>query len=307
MSWKSLGDSNDIFFIDGNPVGTGCQVLDQLPGVFEEFPEHFMLDDKDIEKQLSGDRYKADREQHAAYLINQSRIGKCNTSAAAGGLMQVRQNDGAKHVALCDNYLYYHINGGRDGGSALIDGMQFVRDHGMAPRILDVDGKPYRIGDLVVRANELPANVRAVADQEAARFKSWEPFRVPTEFDRFKRTIASAVARRFPIVHAWHVVQSSMRLDGRGYIVTGRGRGNHATLIHSGKWVGGSDLVHPDVKNSWGPTRDAIYGPTGTGWGDKGYGLMTMAQAFACRAYHDFYVLVGAVADPKDSLLKRAA
>jgi len=77
----------------------------------------------------------------------------------------------------------------------------------------------------------------------------------------------------------------------------GRGPGNHANVFHSAKWVGGSDLVHPDDRNSWGPTQSGDYGTSRGGWGDGGYALFTMEDAYACARYHATYVVTSAVKD----------
>ena len=112
----------------------------------------------------------------------------------------------------------------------------------------------------------------------------------------------TAVALDYPVVMAWDVTERSMRLNN-GYIVSGRGMGNHASLFHSAKWVGGHDGVHPDLRNSWGPTKSRVYGPASQGWGDEGFGLMTMEQAHHCRQWHEFYVLTGCGGDSWNSII----
>jgi hypothetical protein len=88
-----------------------------------------------------------------------------------------------------------------------------------------------------------------------------------------------------------------------GYVITGRGVGNHATYFHSAKFVGGSDIVHPDMKNSWGPSVNPDYGRVGQGWGDGGYALFTMEQAFSCNKNHYTYACVGSTPDPDDKVI----
>jgi len=232
-----------------------------------------------------------------SYVAEGIGVHNCNASAAVGGLYQIGEQTGQKHVALADNYLYMNINGGRDVGSLLHHGMEFIKNSGCAPRVLPSG----QIGHLVYNKSQVNRQVLQEADQEASRFKVWEPYQIPTDYAGFVRTIATCLARGYPIVMAWHVSNASMRLNN-GYVVQGNGPGNHATLFHSAKWVGGKDLVHPDLKNSWGPTQDELYGPKGASWGEAGYGLLTMQSAFQCRKYHDFYVLTGAIEDPKNSL-----
>lgn len=94
-----------------------------------------------------------------------------------------------------------------------------------------------------------------------------------------------------------------MRLNN-GYAVVGNGKGNHANVFHSAKWVGGRDLVHPDDRNSWGPTQSEEYGRRGQSWGDGGFALFTMEQAFACNQWHDTYVITSAKPDFTDQFVK---
>jgi hypothetical protein len=74
-------------------------------------------------------------------------------------------------------------------------------------------------------------------------------------------------------------------------------------LLHSAKWVGGRELIHADIKNSWGPTMDEMYGPRTGGWGEQGFGLCTMEQAFACLNNHDYYVLTSVRQNPDKDLV----
>jgi hypothetical protein len=301
-----MSDEQEFFQLpDGSQVSTGLNMPTEgetLP-VFAEFPDDLYLDDKDIEKGLKGDFYLTQRKRFAKWVINQSTVGKCNASAAVGGIYQIRDNNGFPHVALSDNQLYWRINGGRDQGSILAHGMKAIQDGGVSSKVLSVDGREYRIGDLIYNARNVPREILEAAAKDAMRFRAHECYRVPKEYSKFKRCVASALARRDPIVFAWHVGAGSMRLRN-GYTICGSGRGNHANVWQSARWVGGSDLVHPDNRNSWGPSINALYGPAGSGWGDGGFGLFTMQDAFRCIEYHDFYVLTSSVSDPKNPILK---
>ena len=171
--------------------------------------------------------------------------------------------------------------------------MEFAK-RGIAPRKLSHDGKDYLIPSNIYLRNPMPSDWFKVANEAAKDYTTFECYKLPVQdFQTFKIALASALARDHQIIHAWHVGNNSMRLQN-GYAVQGRGPGNHATLFHSGKWVGGQDLVHPDIQNSWGPSQDPMYGPTGSaGWGEGGYGLFTMQNAFQCTQYHDCWVFVG--------------
>lgn len=277
---------------DGSTVACGNLQPATLPNLFAEFPQSKMLDNDDIKRLLGPNRYKENRREFSKWIINQSSIGKCNTSAAVGALYRIKERNGHAHVPLADNYMYMHINGGRDRGSQLSHGMTFGRDQGLCPRVLTINGREFEFPHLAYSKRQIPREALEEAARQARRFKMHEPYRVPKDWEGFKRTIATACAREYPIVNAWHVSNSSMRLRN-GYVQQGRGPGNHATIFFGGRWVGGRDLVHPDLCNSWGPVQSTMYGPRNSGWGDGGYGLMTMEDAFQCRQYHDFYVLPG--------------
>jgi hypothetical protein len=283
---------------DGTTVGTGNiePTADQMAmckSDYRVFGEDYYLDKSDIEKLLKGDRYKEERKKRAPYMINQSRLGKCNASATIAGLHQVRDNAGLPKTVLSDCHLYMRINGDDDQGSLLIDGFKELGRNGVSPRVIEAQGKTFTIPHDVYRKRQLPSGWLDAANKIGTQYKSFEAFTLPDDYPTFKIAVASALARNYPIVFAWHVGNAGMRLSN-GYVNNGRGVGNHANLAHSGKWVGGDDLVHADNQNSWGPTADEAYGPKGSAWGDGGFGLFTMESFFRCRKNHMYWVLVGA-------------
>jgi hypothetical protein len=294
-------DDNVEYFLlpDGTKVATGYipitedarnHVMANVPA----YPESMLLDDADIKKSLGDDKYKLFRKLRSGWTLNQAQLGKCNAAATVGGVHNIRGSSGHKHVVLSDCYLYMNINGGRDGGSALEDGFAFA-EGGLAPRVLTAAGQTYTIPSNVYNKRQVLANWLSIAESQRHFFQTWEAYRLPcSDYNTFKRYTASALARDHQIVFAWHVGNSSMRLRN-GYVVTGNGPGNHATLFHSAKYVGGDDIVHPDMQNSWGPSKDPMYGPVESqGWGDDGRGLFTMQDAYKCSHNHVFWVITGA-------------
>lgn len=274
-----------------------------LMAMSPEYPESQMLDDSDIKRALDGDYYLSHRKHLAPWMINQNPLGKCNASALVGAQEQIRDNQGMPHVVLSDCDAYMQMNGGRDRGSALIRAFEQAQTRGTSPRRIQVEGKEYTIPLNVYNKRQLPSGAVAAADAEAARFRGWEWYRAPRNFKDFVRCLASELARGNPVVFAWHVGSSSSRLRN-GYVQVGRGMGNHATHFHSAKWVGGSELVHPDCRNSWGPTQSEEYGRRGQSWGDGGFALFTMEQAYACTKYHDTYVVTSSRPDYQDQFFK---
>jgi hypothetical protein len=263
------------------------------------YPESRNLDNKDIERALKDDYYLRSRQALARWMINQNPLGKCNASALKGAKEQVRANQGLPHVVLSDNDAYMQMNGGRDQGSALIRAFEVAQKRGVSPLHLTVNGQKVKIPLDAYNDRHVSEAVRKQATIEAARFRGWEWYRAPRSFDDFARCVASELARRNPVVFAWHVGSGSSRLNN-GYVITGRGPGNHATYFHSAKYVGGKHIVHPDCKNSWGPSVDPDYGRVGPGWGDNGYALFTMDDAFSCNDNHDTYIVLGCRPDHQD-------
>lgn len=286
-----------FFLPDGTEVGTGLLLADdeskKVQSSYPVYGEEFYLDAKDIEKSLKNDTYKTFRRIRSPWVQNQGQIGQCNASATVAAFHNRRLTDGMAHVALSSNYLYMHINGGRDQGSQLVHGLEFSKK-GLAPRELIVDGQKKLFPATVFSTRQVPTALLRAAAAAAPTYQSFEAYRLPSDdYATFKIALASALARDHQVIHAWHVGRNSMNLRN-GYVQVARGVGNHATLFHSAKWVGGQDLVHPDCQNSWGPSKNALYGQVSReGWGEDGFGLFTMSDAFACSSTHVFWVLPG--------------
>jgi hypothetical protein len=294
---------------DGTPVSTGLLMPTEAQQLVmanvAEYPDKMYMEDKDIERLLvvnGQPRFKVDRKRRQKRMRNQSRLGKCNASSNASGVENTRDNQGMPHVALSDCHLYSKINDGRDSGSALIESFTEVQAGGISPMEVQVGGMMRVMpNDVFNRRNFDPAVLKQ-ADIEAKRFMGFEFYKAPMDsFEKYARALASAIARGHQVIFAWHVGSGSMRIDGNGYAVVGRGAGNHSNVLHSGKWVGGKSLVHPDDQNSWGPSVDLLYGPTGgQGWGEGGFALFTMEDVFACARNHCTYIITSVKADPND-------
>lgn len=288
-------DANEIFELDGVQLGTGCaapseESLARTNVMYAEFPKDRIWDKDRIKKRLEGDRYKKLREIRRKRMINQGRIGKCNTSALKGAVHQIREAMGLPFVEMSDSWAYIQINGGRDQGSALEDAARLSEKY-MAPKVLEIDGQKVEFPEAVYNKSQVKPAILKAANAAAPNFTSHELFRVPKAWDDFVAVVATALACDFPVIHAWHVGANGMRLNN-GYVNNARGVGNHANFFHSAKWVGGETLVHPDNQNSWG-----------TNWGEGGYGLFTMESAFQCSRHHTFYVLTSVNVDPGSMLV----
>ena len=283
---------------DGSPVATGLQ-LPTADSIREEakmpmYDQNQIMDPKDIEKSLAGDKYKTFRRLRQAYVINQGNLGSCNAAATVAAYHNRRELDGMAKVLLCPNHLYMNINGGGDNGSQLVDGLKASQALGVSPVEVRVNGSIVKFPLNVFNRRQVNASLLAAADAAAKTYESFEAFRVPTtSYQDFKMTIASAIARDQQLIIALHVGNPFMNLRN-GYIQQSPGPGNHALCVHSGKWVGGEDLVHADIQNSWGPTINPLLGPVKSqGWGEGGFGLITMSSLWQCAKYHVFWVFPG--------------
>ena len=170
---------------------------------------------------------------------------------------------------------------------------------GVAPVKLRVNGVETLFPLAAFNRRQVNQPLLKAADEAAKTFQSFEPFRVPiTDYQTFKIAIASALARDHQVCIAVHVGRSFSALR-QGYVQQSAGFGNHAVLLHSGKWVGGEDLVHPDIQNSWGPSKNPLLGRVGgSGWGEDGFGLITMSSLWQCAKTHVFWVFPGSKVNP---------
>lgn len=161
----------------------------------------------------------------------QNGVGMCNASATACGIEAARAVAGLPHVPLSGGDLYGRINGGRDQGSILEDGLREASDKGIAP----VSITPY-----LEWRRRGPG-----AAAEALKYRVLEAFLCPT----FAH-VASALIHRFPVVVGirWF---GGYKLDSDGWLAAPLGRwGGHAlcsyALAKRGREFGAA------TQNSWG-------------------------------------------------------
>jgi len=299
-----MSDNIELFdMLDGNYVAAGLKM--PTPEIIREsmkyplYGDNQMLEAKDIEKSLKGDKYKTFRKIRSPRVVNQGSIGKCCPSTTISAFHNRRELDGMTDIALADSHLYMNINGGGDNGAQLLHALQYTQKTGIAPVNLKVDGQLVKFPLNAFNRRQVPSNILRAADQAALTFQSFEPYRLPiTSYQAFKIAVASAIARDHQIIIAVQAGRSFSTLR-QGYVTQSSGFGNHAVLLHSGKWVGGEDLVHPDIQNSWGPSKNPLYGAVGgAGWGEDGFGLITMSSLWQCANTHTFWVFPGSKVNP---------
>lgn len=263
------------------------------------YGEDRFLSPSDIEKSLKGDKYKSFRRLRSRWIVNQGSIGKCCPSSVIAAYHNRRDLDGQSEVVLADSHLYMNINGGKDGGSQLVNAMNYSQIGGISPVKLRVNGSEMHFPLTAFNRRQVSQALLKAADEAAKTYQSFEPYRIPNnDYATFRIAVASAIARDHQIIVAVHVGRNFGALR-QGYVQQASGFGNHAVLLHSGKWVGGEDLVHPDIQNSWGPSKNPLLGRvSNSGWGEDGFGLITMSSLWQCAKTHTFWVFPGSRMNP---------
>lgn len=195
-----------------------------------------------------------------SWILNQGQYGSCNGQALAEALARARVLRGLPKLLLSGAYAYSKMNGGRDNGSALEDGLKVVQQYGCAPLDLVPQNQIY--------PNLQPKN----ADQEAAKHKGLSAFAVET-----KQGLRSALAAGFPCIVAVHVGNRFDTLKG-GICGLDNGSGNHAVCVDDLKIINGTEVY--DMANSWGLS-----------FGDKGRGYLVWDHFAGTFNNHMFYAI----------------
>jgi hypothetical protein len=211
---------SEITLPDGTVFKLGNLVPDKQPLSFTEYPEADILSFEDC-MELANDPNQTPASELFPFVLNQGGRSSCNAYAVGAALMKKRILEGRKHIELGPESLYALINGGRDAGSMLDDGMRAVVSDGIAPREM-VPFEAFRKSEISMEAFRKGREFRA---HECYQIKS-------NSFDKFWRACCSAVARRDMLVCAVMVGQNYMKLDRHGCAGVDRGLGNHAVHAH---------------------------------------------------------------------------
>lgn len=174
----------------------------------------------------------------SAYLPDvkdQDGVGACNAFATVTAVEATRNLHGLSYVRLSPGYLYGNINGGRDDGSMLEDGLAWMTQHGTC--------EAKTVPELSWRKSAWPAGAAA----EAKQYVVLEAYLCPT-FDHYASALQSGFFGIEGILwfHNFNVDRDGW-LPSRG---TG-GYGGHALCGYGLAQRNGVWGVR--TRNSWGP------------------------------------------------------
>lgn len=173
-------------------------------------------------------------ESYLPPVHDQDGKGQCNASATGTAIETSREIGGMSYVELSAGDLYSQINGGRDQGSLLEDGLEVATRDGMAPSKLVPyvwNGRQYQ--------------TQAVKDARK-QYRVVEAYLCPT-FDH----VASAIQQGFPVVVGIWWYDSYFRVDADGWLPRPSGnRGGHAITSYGLTKRGTQWGV--STRNSWG-------------------------------------------------------
>lgn len=221
-------------------------------------------DDATIKQKLKGRRPRRSIFTNK-WQANQGQWGSCNGWAGALGLSKTRRLVGIRDgMLLSGSYVYSKINGGRDQGSMLDDGMAALERYG-APS-----------ATLVTPSMIYPHLLPRGADEEAAKHKGIVCF--PCETIQGLRT---GMANGLISIVAVHVGRNFQRLNSDEISGVDSGRGNHAVHCDDMYWDGGRFIY--DEHNTWGLQ-----------FGVNGRSRLTEEHFADTFYYHEFY-LIGSV------------
>lgn len=233
---------------------------------FEDNPETMPLwDNADIKRAISDpNRRKPELIFDAAtWIKNQRSHGSCNGYAAAGAFTRARYLSGVKDDWFASGaWIYSLINGGRDQGSMLDDGLRVGRDVGYCSETL-VDW------DMIYPGQQPLAQAKA----DAKKHKSLKAYRATT-----MQGFRTGLAAGYVGVVAIHAGNKYSQFRN-GIAGVDNGSGNHAVCVCDLRLKNGTEVYLQE--GSWGTE----------GWGDGGRGFLVADHFRQTWNAHQFYLI----------------
>lgn len=204
------------------------------------------------------------RTRFGGYVRNQGSRGSCNGYAGAKALERARSRRYLDRVELSGEGLYAQINGNRDGGSLLVDGMRAIQANGVPP------------ASMVPHEEYLYNRISAEAWREAAKYKAFECYQITNEAE-----MISALVLGFDVVVAVHAGRDFTTLRNDGTVPPSPGPGNHA--------VGVDDLRYSTTRSRF---EFDHYGSWGLNVHDQGYAFLSWDDHLKYTVNnHGFYAI----------------
>lgn len=225
--------------------------------------ERPVWDDSDIRRALTDSNRTPRRKIFGTrWMQNQRNHGSCNGYAGAGGLSKARWLRGITDgIILSGAFLYSLINGGRDQGSMLEDGLNRITVDGLPPEDLVPWNQIY--------PNQQPREAREIAKKRRGLIA----YACQT-----KQGFRTAMAAGYPCIVAVHAGSRWQRQNAQGISGVDNGRGNHAVHCDDAAIIGGQEVY--DLCNSWG-----------TGFCDDGRTYVTWDSFEQTFGIHTFYAI----------------
>lgn len=217
------------------------------------------------------------RQQFAGkdWICNQGQVGSCNAAAATGALRRAMFLNGRNDVPMLNwEFLYAQINGGRDQGSMLDDGMNAIVKTGVP--VMKPDHKFNR----AIFQNYYKPEDYA----EAGKWTASNCFTLDQDQPELaERQLATLVLSGVGAgVVAVHVGSNYNNFTNGGFIGQDSGPGNHAVGADDAEIINGE--LSFNSPGSWGLS-----------WGDDGYGYLSWNKHFRQTSkYHAFYAVLAA-------------
>lgn len=203
---------------------------------------------------------------------NQRSHGSCNGFSTAAASAKTRVLRGQKWVDLSGAFAYSQMNGNRDNGSTLDDGMEVAQTIGIAPESFGGWSQIWK------------SQYGAEAYEAAKRFRVEEALVLNSDLE-----LASAILCDYIPVVAVHVGSGFDSVGVDGVSRGGAGVGNHSIHLDGFKWSDQLNCLIYDNEGSWGAE-----------WGDQGRIFLTWERHFrSCRQYHTFWGVRGMIDDPQ--------
>ncbi len=197
--------------------------------------ERPVWEDKDIKRVITNTSRTPRRILFGTeWIQNQRSHGSCNGYGLSGGLGKSRYLRGIHdRLKLSGAFAYSQMNGGRDNGSALEDGLKVVEQKGTCPESL----VPWNM----IYPSQQPANAKT----EALKHRGLDCYAAQT-----MQGFRTGIAAGFIGIIAVHAGSNFQRLNSNGIAGVDSGGGNHA--IHCDDLIinNGTELF--DACNSWG-------------------------------------------------------